>query len=119
MRIETRTAENITVVKIHGKLTIDQGAAELRAGLRQLVREGQDRILLNLGGVGYMDSVGIDSLVASYTTVAKSGGQLKFCCLTDRTRQLLDITKLLGVFDTFEGERQALASFSANSVLQK
>jgi anti-sigma B factor antagonist len=113
MRIETRTTSGIAVLTLHGKLTVDHGAGEFRARVRQLVQTEQNKILLNLGDVHYMDSVGIESLVASYTTVTKSGGRLKFCCLSEKTYHLLDITRLLGVFDTFEEEPQALASFSS------
>jgi len=112
MRIETRTAKGVTVVEIHGRLTVDHGATEVRDAIRELLHRGQNNILLNLGGVSYVDSIGVGSLVVCHTTVLNRGGQLKFSNLTEKTRHLLEITKLLNVFDSFEDERLAIAAFS-------
>ena len=71
--------------------------------MRDLLKNGKSKILLNLGGVSYVDSSGIGELVSSYTTVTNAGGQLKLLNLTKKLRELLAITKLLTVFDTFTG----------------
>jgi anti-sigma B factor antagonist len=73
--------------------------------------EGKKRILLNLAGVGYIDSSGIGELVSSYTAIGKDGGQLKLLNLTQKLQDLLTITKLLTVFDVYESEAEALNSF--------
>ena len=77
----------------------------------ELVAAGNKKILLNLGGVRYVDYSGIGELIANYTTVGRSGGQLKLLNLTDKVQDLLVITKLLTVFDVYEAEPEALSSF--------
>jgi len=76
-----------------------------------LLEEGKKNILLNLAGVGYIDSSGIGELVSSYTAINKDGGHLKLLSLTEKLRDLLTITKLLTVFDAYETESEALDSF--------
>lgn len=112
MRIETRTVNDVTILDIHGKITIGEGSAEIRNRVRDLLQGGRKKILLNLGDVSYVDSSGIGELVSSFTTVTNQGGQLKLLSLTKKLRELLAITKLLTVFDTFEDEDKAVASFS-------
>ena len=94
-----------------GKVTIGEGSVALRAAIRRLIGEGKKKILLNLSGVGYVDSSGIGELVSSFTTVNKEGGQLKLLNLTQKIQDLLAITKLLTVLDTFENESDALNSY--------
>ena len=76
-----------------------------------MLGEGKNKILLNLGGVGYIDSSGIGELVSSFTAVKKEGGTLKLLNLTQKIQDLLAITKLLTVFDTFDDEGSALSSY--------
>lgn len=112
MRIDTRTVNGITVLDVHGKVTIGEGSAEIRNKVRELLQNGSKKILLNLGDVNYIDSTGIGELVSSYTTMTNQGGELKLLHLTKKIRELLAITKLLTVFDTFDDEQKAIASFS-------
>jgi anti-sigma B factor antagonist len=88
-----------------------EGSGVLRSAIRQLVSDGKKKILLNLGGVRYIDSSGIGELIANYTTVSKDGGQMKLLNLTDKVQDLLVITKLLTVFDVYENEPDALSNF--------
>ena len=83
----------------------------LRSAVRRLLEEGKKKILLNLAGVGYIDSSGIGELVSSYTAINKEGGQLKLLSLTQKLRDLLTITKLLTVFDAYDDEAEALENF--------
>ncbi len=112
MTIETRTSGPVTILDIHGKITIGEGSAEVRKMVRELLQAGKTDILLNLGDVSYVDSSGIGELVSSFTTVSNQGGQLKLLSLTKKLKELLAITKLLTVFDSYEKEEDALASFS-------
>jgi len=112
MKIETRTVNDVTILDMHGKITIGEGSAEIRNRVRDLLQAGRKKILLNLGDVSYVDSSGIGELVSSFTTVTNQGGQLKLLNLTKKLKELLAITKLLTVFDTYEDEAKALASFS-------
>ncbi len=112
MTIETRTSGPVTILDIHGKITIGEGSAEVRNMVRELLQAGKKDILLNLGDVSYVDSSGIGELVSSFTTVSNQGGQLKLLSLTKKLNELLAITKLLTVFDSYENEQDALASCS-------
>ncbi len=111
LNINERQAGDVTVLDMSGKITIGEGSVALRTAVRRLLEEGKKRILLNLGGVSYIDSSGIGELVSSYTAINKEGGQLKLLNLTQKLQDLLTITKLLTVFDTYDNEGAALNSF--------
>ena len=111
LNIRERQAGDVTVLDMDGKITIGEGSVALRSAVRRLIEEGKKKILLNLSNVSYVDSSGIGELVSSFTTVQREGGQLKLLKLTQKIRDLLGITKLLTVFDTFDEEAQALNSF--------
>jgi anti-sigma B factor antagonist len=110
--ISERQAGDVTILDLSGKVTIGEGSVALRSAIRRLLGEGKNKLLMNLGGVGYIDSSGIGELVSSYTAVNKEGGSLKLLNLTQKIQDLLAITKLLTVFDVFEDEAEALASFN-------
>ncbi|HUK91114.1 MAG TPA: STAS domain-containing protein [Blastocatellia bacterium] len=111
LSIKERSAGDITILDLSGKVTIGEGSVELREKVRTLLEEGKKKILLNLGDVAYVDSSGIGELVSSYTTANNQGGQLKLLNLTKKIQDLLMITKLLTVFETFDNEQAAIASF--------
>jgi anti-sigma B factor antagonist len=110
--ITERQAGDVTILDLDGKVTIGEGSVALRSAIRRVLGEGKNKILLNLGSVGYIDSSGIGELVSSFTAVNKEGGTLKLLNLTEKIQDLLAITKLLTVFDVFESESEALSSFS-------
>ena len=95
-----------------GKLTIGEGDELLKERISNLVQQGHRNLLLNLEGVPYVDSAGLGEIVRTYTTVSRQGGQLKLVNLTKRITDLLSITKLLTVFETYESEDEAVKSFS-------
>ncbi len=111
LSISERQAGDVTILDMKGKVTIGEGSIALRNTIRRLLGEGKKSIILNLGNVGYIDSSGIGELVSSYTAVNKESGKLKLLNLTQKIQDLLAITKLLTVFDTFDDEGEALASF--------
>ena len=111
LNISERQAGDVTILDMSGKVTIGEGSVALRNTIRRLLGEGKKSILLNLGDVGYIDSSGIGELVSSFTAVNKEGGKLKLLNLTQKIQDLLAITKLLTVFDTFDDEGSALSSF--------
>ena len=88
-----------------------EGSISLRNAIRGLAEGGKKKILLNLAGVKNVDSSGIGELIANYTSITRDGGQLKLLSLTEKIRDLLVITKLLTVFDSYESEPEALSSF--------
>src|SRR4029434_6953446 len=110
--ISERQAGDVTILDLDGKVTIGEGSVALRNGIRRLLGEGKNKILLNLGGVGYIDSSGIGELVSSFTAVNKENATLKLLNLTQKIQDLLAITKLLTVFDVFDDEGSALGIFN-------
>lgn len=109
--VKERQAGDVTILDLNGSIRIGEGAVALRDAVRKLIGEGKKRVLLNLGGVSYMDSSGVGELIANYTSLSREGGQLKLLNLTDKIQNLLVITKLLTVFDTYDNEADALGSF--------
>jgi anti-sigma B factor antagonist len=112
LNIQQRKAGDVTILDLSGKITIGEGSVQLRESVRTLLEAGNKKILLNLGDVSYVDSSGIGELVSSYTTTNNQGGQLKLLNLTKKIQDLLMITKLLTVFETFDKEADAVASFN-------
>ncbi len=112
MQIAERSAGNVTVLDISGQITLSQGDQQFKDKINSLVHEGRCNILVNLANVTHVDSAGLGELVAAYTTVTKAGGSMKLLNLTRRLHDLLAITKLLTIFDTFESEQDALKQFS-------
>ncbi|HBB95308.1 MAG TPA: anti-sigma factor antagonist [Blastocatellia bacterium] len=111
LTIKQRQAGDVAILDLDGEVRIGDSATALRGAIRELVAAGNQKILLNLAGVRYIDSSGIGELIANYTTVGRSGGHLKLLNLTDKVQDLLVITKLLTVFDVYEAEPEALSSF--------
>lgn len=111
MKIEERTVGEVTVLDLKGKMLIGEGDEQLREKISQLVEGGKSKILLNLAEVPYVDSAGLGEIVRCYTTVSRKNGQLKLVNLTKRLEDLLSITKLLTVFETYDSEADAVKSY--------
>jgi anti-sigma B factor antagonist len=112
MHISERTIGDVVIVDVSGKVTLgDGGDVTLRDKMRNLIQQGQKKVLLNLGDVSYVDSAGLGEIVQSYATVTKNGGTLKLLNVTKRIKDLLSITKLLTVFECHDSEADALKSF--------
>jgi anti-sigma B factor antagonist len=115
MQIQERAVGDVVVLDLKGKVTLGDGDELLRENINRLVEKGQKKIILNLADVPYVDSVGLGEIVRTYTTVSRQGGSLKLLNLTKRITDLLSITKLLTVFETFDTESEAVQSFRASA----
>lgn len=115
LNISERRNGSVTVLDLKGNIRLGEGNIELHNTLRLLVERGEKQVLLNLAEVTYIDSSGLGELVAGYTTLQKSGGELKLLHLTQRVHELMVITKLLTVFEVYEDETEAVNSFPALS----
>jgi anti-sigma B factor antagonist len=115
MQIEERNVGDVKVLDLKGKITLGEGDELLKDKVNSLVNQGNKKIVLNLAEVPYIDSAGLGEIVRTYTTVSRQGGSLKLLNLTKRITDLLAITKLLTVFETFESENEAIRSFSASA----
>jgi anti-sigma B factor antagonist len=111
MKIVERQINDVTLLDLHGKIMIGEGDDALRDAVTKVVEAGKTKIILNLGEVDYVDSAGLGEIVRCYTTVSRKGGRLKLIHLTKKIRDLLSITKLLTVFETFDSEDEAVRSF--------
>src|SRR6266704_68663 len=112
MKIETRTVGDVHILDCSGKITLGEGTMSIRNAVRDILKNGGKKILLNLGDVNYIDSSGIGELVSGFTTVSNQGGSLKLLNLTKKVHDLLQITKLYTVFEVHNEEAAAIRSFS-------
>lgn len=115
MTLKERRVGDVTILDLQGRLVLDDGDDELRERIGQLADEGRVNIVVNLKEVTYVDSCGIGVLIAKYVSVRRKGGNVKLLNLTARSRHVMEISKLLGVFETFESDEEALASFSGEA----
>jgi anti-sigma B factor antagonist len=111
MEIVERTVNDVTVLDLKGKMTLGEGDELLKDKINSLLAAGKKKLLLNLESVPYIDSAGLGEVVRTYTTVSRQGGSLKLLNLTKRIEDLLSITKLLTVFDTYDSESEAVKSY--------
>ena len=111
MKIDERAVDGVTILDLQGKMLIGEGDELLREKINQLVENGTEKIVLNLAEVPYVDSAGLGEIVRCYTTVSRKNGKLKLLHLTKRIHDLLSITKLLTVFETYDSEEDAVKSF--------
>jgi anti-sigma B factor antagonist len=115
MQIEERAVGEVVVLDLKGRVTLGDGDELLKDKVNSLVNRGFKKIVLNLAEVPYVDSAGLGEIVRTYTTVSRQGGSLKLLNLTKRISDLLSITKLLTVFETFDSESEAIKSFQVSA----
>ena len=111
LRIHERVVGHVVVLELTGKLHLGAGSTELRNAINGLLEGGAKEILLNLEHVSHMDSSGVGELVGAYAKAKRHGAQLRLENLVGRVHGLLEITKLVTVFETFADEGEAIASF--------
>jgi len=115
MQIEERPFGDVVVLDLKGRVMLGEGDEILKDKVNSLLNQGKKKIVLNLAEVPYIDSAALGEVVRTFTTVSRQGGQLKLLNLTKRITDLLAITKLLTVFDTYDSENEAVQSFSASA----
>lgn len=111
MQITERVVGDVTILDVRGSITIDQDAGRLKDKINSLIEQARTSVVLNLAEVSYIDSGGLGQLVASYASLSKTSGGLKLLHLTKRNHDLLSITRLVTLFQTFETEDEAVRSF--------
>ena len=112
MTASTRLVGGVTIVDLRGRIVLGEGSTGLRDLVQHLAIEGTKKILLNFRDVDYIDSSGLGELVSAFTSIRSQGGELKLLNLTKRVRSLLQITRLLTVFDVTDDEATSVKSFS-------
>lgn len=112
MQLEQRNVGDVAIVKVVGDITLNKGGdVLLKDKINSLLQQGTKKVLLDVGNVSYVDSAGLGQLVHVHTTTTHHGGQLKLLNLGKRLNDLLVVTKLVTVFDSYDSEADALASF--------
>ncbi|HXY15422.1 MAG TPA: STAS domain-containing protein [Terriglobales bacterium] len=114
LRLSTRTLDGALIVDCAGRIVFGEETAYLRDTVKKLIAERQ-KVVLNLADVNYIDSGGLGTLVALYTTARNSGGSIKLANLTQRVGDLLQVTKLVTIFDVYDSVEKAAASFSKDA----
>jgi anti-sigma B factor antagonist len=115
MHIDERAIGDVTILDLKGRITLGEGDELLKDKIHSMLNQGRKKIVLNFNEVPYVDSAGLGEIVRTYTTVSRQGGGLKLLNLTKRITDLLSITKLLTVFETFDDEDEAVKSFAASA----
>jgi anti-sigma B factor antagonist len=112
MQFEHRLVGDVALVRVSGDITLNkQSNVVLKDTVQTLIQQGEKKILLDLSGVSYVDSAGLGELVQAYAATKNRGGSLKLLNVPKRLRELLLVTKLMNVFDAYDSEPEALASF--------
>ena len=112
MKLSTRKAGNVVIIDVEGKIVLGEGDVEIKKAVDDLTSHGSNKFILNLAKVPYLDSAGLGEIIRCYTTLRRSGGNFKLLSPNRRIIDLLTITKLLDVFDSYDSESTAVASFS-------
>ena len=111
LAIASREVDGVTVLDLSGRIPLGEGSVQLRDAIRDSIGKGQKKILLDLGDVNYIDSSGLGELVSAYTSAKNQGATVKLLKLTKKVHDLLQLTKLYTVFDIYDDEASAIASF--------
>jgi anti-sigma B factor antagonist len=111
MKLEKRKNGDVMIFDLKGKILIGEGIDELREAINDSIKANEKKLILNFRQVPYLDSTGLGEVVRSYTTLKKEGGMVKIINLTQKVHDLLSVTKLITVFETFEDEDKAVNSF--------
>jgi anti-sigma B factor antagonist len=112
LKMQTKETHGIVIISLSGQITLGDASAALREEVRDQLGHGNNKILLNLGDVNYIDSAGLGELTGSFMSVKNRGGALKILNLTKRVHDLMQITKLYTIFDVYDDEKKAIESFS-------
>jgi anti-sigma B factor antagonist len=111
MSVNARAINDVTILDIAGRITVQEGVDQFRDAIRQLVRDGQVKLVINFRDATYIDSTALGEIIRAYTGATRKGGSVKLLNVTGSIHQLLMITRLLTIFDLFDDEAEAVKSF--------
>jgi anti-sigma B factor antagonist len=111
LKFTNREVDGVSVVALDGRIVLGEESNALRERVKALVAEGKKKIVLNMANVTFIDSAGLGTLVAAHHSAKSQGAALKLCHLGAKFQEVLQITKLLTVFDVYNSESEAVASF--------
>ena len=113
MQMTEKNVDGVTILAISGRITLGEASHQVRTKLKDLLAEGKTRLVLDLADVGYIDSAGLGTLVAGYTSARNGGANMKLANLTKKLKDQMHITKLVTVFDVYDSVEDAVKSFAA------
>ena len=116
MKLSTRSTGEVVILDVEGKILLGEGDVEIKRAIDELVAQGKKNFLLNLAKVPYIDSAGLGQIIRCFTAIRKSGGAFKLLSPNPRVIDLLNVTKLVNVFDWYNEESSALGSFGSKAV---
>ncbi len=116
MKLSSRLSGQVTVLDLEGKILLGEGDIAIKQAVDELLAKGRKQLLLNLAKVPYIDSAGLGQIIRCFTAIRKAGGSLKLLSPNPRVVDLLTVTKLVNVFDWYNDESAALASFTSTPV---
>ncbi len=111
LKLNVRHVDDVAIIDLSGRITLGEASGTLRDTIKDVLAQGNMNILLNLADVSYIDSSGLGEFVGGYATVTNRGGRMKLVHLQKRVRELMQITKLAIIFESFEDEKEAVRSF--------
>ena len=111
LKMTERTVDGVSVLDLEGRIVLGEESSALRERVKNLLGQDHKKIVLNMGNVSYIDSAGLGALVASYTSAKNQGAILKLVNLGGKFREVLQVTKLLTVFEVYDTEQAAISSF--------
>ena len=111
LRMTDRDVNGVTVIEIEGRIVLGEESNSFREKVKSLLAAGKKKIVLNLSNVSYIDSAGLGTLVATFHSARSQGATLKLSHLGAKFKEVLQVTKLMTVFDTYENETAAIQSF--------
>ena len=112
LKMTSREVDGVTVVALDGRIVLGEESNALREKIKSLVAEGKKKVVLNMDGVTFIDSAGLGTLVAAHHSAKAQGASLRLCHLGTKFQEVLQITKLMTIFDVYNTEAEAVASFS-------
>lgn len=112
LQLDVKESEGVKVLSLAGRVTLGDESSQLRSKIKELLAQGNKRLVLDLGGLSYVDSAGLGTLVAGYTSAHNEGGEIRMANVTKRLGELLSITKLLTVFSVYDSVDAAVKSFN-------
>lgn len=111
LKMTERNVDGVSVLDLEGRIVLGDESSALRERVKEMLADGRKKIVLNMGQVSYIDSAGLGALVAAYTSAKNQNAFLKLVNLGSKFREVLQVTKLLTVFDVYDTEQAAMASF--------
>jgi anti-sigma B factor antagonist len=112
LKMTAREVDGVTVIAMDGRIVLGEESNALRENLKTVVAEGKKKVVLNMNNITFIDSAGLGTLVAAHHSAKNQGASLRLCHLGAKFQEVLQITKLLTIFEVYNSEPEAIASFS-------